>query len=1363
MTLRTLEINEIYDNPANLSQTLITSINNYKLHTYVDTGSSTSLIRSDTLSQVTKKHPVTISKSTINLVTVTGSPIPVIGTVVLNLKLGNEQMKHTFHIVEPQGRMKPLLLGLDFLSNFNITLNFNKGCAAINNEKIPFVTKNDLIPPKCEIVVQENISVPPYTEMIVPGFIQIDSLNNPREHLFGNEFIFDPIQLDDFLTIYECAIKPTCTSIPIRVLNEGNENIEIDIGTIIGNLYTLSSQPISDFQLLEPSSDAHLPHKSNDDHQGNNFNQFPQIDLSKTKLTHIQHQQAKMLINEYADIFATKEAPYGKTDLITHTINTGDAEPIKQRAYRCSPKIRDEINKKCEELLEQDLIELSDSPWASPVIMVKKKAIGNEPPTYRMVLDFRAVNKHTIKDSHPVPSLDETIESLAGNHYFSVMDLSSGYHQIPVEPEDRPKTAFTTGTDLFQWKVCPMGLSNAGQCFQRLIEHVFRGMRWSKVVCYLDDICTFGKTFEQQLSNLREVFERLRQANLKLNPKKCQFFCTQINFLGHVVSGAGITPDPRNLDKVANWPRPTNVKGVRGFCSLASYYRRFIKGFSEIAQPLNYLTRKNVPFVWSKECETAFTTLKQALTTHPVVTHPNYTLPWLLYCDASNHSIGSVLSQKGEDGKERVIAYYSSSLDKTQQKWCTYDREFYAIIQSVRRFKHYLRESKFTIITDHRPLLSLPKLDLTTDLTGKRTRWALELDPLDYQVKHRSGTKHSNADSLSRYPSDHDKDDDDDHNKHVNDHKTSSEHANNDNNTNREYTQVTDEICMLTTEACYMDAYCDDNQDNNDIEESQQSNQEHKSHSESFRINETDLIDMQKKDPNIQRAISWIGNKSKCTFPASQDPYLLGLWKHRDQLTVGDNGLLYKIPTKHSSDDETPKVVIPEHYINHVLHQLHGAPLAGHASARTAVKLAQTHCYWPGMQSDINEYCTLCESCQKHANPIPTLKAPLNPIQKPRRSHIAVDVTEMPITITGYRYILTVTDLFTKYIELYPMKRQTAKSICSVLYDQYIPSHGVPYSLHSDRGAAFESELFQSLMNKCGIDKTRTTSYRPNCNGLVERIHKTIKDHMTRRLHQHGMEPESWIDILGQIKLCYNARVHSTTGFSPYFLEKGEEPLLPINLMLPSPNQQQETKTDYDAYIQNKKQQMQIAFEIVQEQSDIKKQIQAHYYNKSVRFQPYEVNDLVLRKDERRLTKLSPHWLGPYRIIQRIGNEGNLYRIMDANKTTSRPITIHYNKLKPYYQSHVANQQQLQNQSLAKSPIKQICNESKHQLQSESDFTPHVSITTLCPSSQQVSTSVPLVEPRLDNRPINDEHVVRRSNKGRQINLPKRFEDFELN
>ena len=209
------------------------------------------------------------------------------------------------------------------------------------------------------------------------------------------------------------------------------------------------------------------------------------------------------------------------------------------------------INKKCEELREQDLIELSDSPWASPVIMVKKKAIGNEPPTYRMVLDFRAVNKHTIKDSHPVPSLDETIESLAGNHYFSVMDLSSGYHQIPVEPEDRPKTAFTTGTDLFQWKVCPMGLSNAGQCFQRLIEHVFRGMRWSKVVCYLDDICTFGKTFEQQLSNLREVFEWLRQANLKLNPKKCQFFCTQINFLGHVVSGAGITPDPRNLDKVA--------------------------------------------------------------------------------------------------------------------------------------------------------------------------------------------------------------------------------------------------------------------------------------------------------------------------------------------------------------------------------------------------------------------------------------------------------------------------------------------------------------------------------------------------------------------------------------------------------------------------------------------------------------------------------------------------------------------------------------------------------------------------------------------------------------------------------------------
>ncbi len=1329
----TLEYNGLLtDQKINYTQSIFTTVNNHKIHTFIDTGSGASLIRHDTFVHITGSRPVGIISPKISLVSVTGESIKVLGTVTLPITLGSKKVTHTFHIIEPTGRAKPLLLGIDFLNKFGVSIHFTRGYLLIEDRKLYFLRGRDLKPPLYQVTIQKDVSIPPHSELIIFGSFNINPLDNSREIFLGSDAIFESeYPIHDLLQVADSIVKLDDNFVPINIANFSDESINLQTGTIIGSLHPISSTDASDFQFVHHESIPSIDQTTNKCKQ---HQPPPKIDLSHTDLNINQIKQVHDLLNEYADVFSTPEQPFGCTDLIMHSIDTGDSSPVKKRAYRTSPQMRTEIDKKINELLDQDLIEPSDSPWASPIIMVRKKSVGDEPPSYRLVLDTRALNKCTIKDSHPVPCLEETVDSLAGNRYFSVMDLSSGYHQIPMNPRDKEKTAFTTGTDLFQWKRCPMGLCNAGQTFQRLMEKVFRGIRWSKVVCYLDDICTFGKSFNHQLSNLKEVFTRLRAAGLKLNPQKCQFFCSQVTFLGHVVSGEGVSPDPRNLNKVENWPKPTNQTQVRGFCSLASYYRRFIKNFSEIAKPLNKLTQKDVPFVWDSDCEKAFNTLKHSLTSSPIVCHPNYSSPWLLYTDASNDSIGSVLAQKGDDGKERVIAYFSAALNKTEKKWSTFDREFYAIIASVRRFKHYLRDSKFTIITDHRPLLAVRKLDLNTDLTGKRTRWALELDPLDFEIIHKSGSKHANADSLSRYP--HDVVDTgiqqvcaiESTCTHSSRHTASSSGVHNSDN----ITQSIDSCIAHSTS-------------NNDTT----SNFSQDSITDRIDLSETELLRLQSKDKNIMTAISWLDGSTFSRMPPKTNEYLFGLWKQRENLVLGANNLLYKTSINDETEETKLQVVIPQDYIPDLLYQLHGAPLAGHTSTSNALRTASAFCFWPRMASDINEYCLLCESCQRHAKPVPSLKAPLHPIQKPRRSHIAIDITEMPVSTSGHRYILTVTDLFTKYIELFPLRNQTAHTICQTLFDQYIPSHGLPISIHSDKGANFESQLFQDLMKKCGITKTRTTSYRPNCNGQVERLHKTIKDQFTRRMTDHNLDPSSWDTMLGQVKLCYNATVHSTTGFTPFFLDKGEEPLLPIHILFNFPPTTDQS--DYGSYASDLESKLKVAYDLVKIYSDECKQQQAHYYNKSTRFNPYEVDELVMLFNNRRPTKLTPNWLGPYKVMSR-NHDGTLYQILDTTKSNARSLTVHYNKLKPFIVSNLAKQRFT---STANTP-------KDHHQRRQSPPHPDLQQNIEAPKVTITATPRSPVPHNEENAPESADIQLPPSSYGRTRKLPSKLNDFVL-
>ena len=286
-------------------------------------------------------------------------------------------------------------------------------------------------------------------------------------------------------------------------------------------------------------------------------------------------------------MFSTGDTDLGRTNRVEHQINLSDPIPFKERHHRIPPHLYDEVKRHIQDMLEADVIRESVSPFASPVVLVRKKD-----GKLRFCVDYRKLNSRTIKDSHPLPRIDETLDSLAGAKYFSSLDLKAGYWQVEVAEADKAKTAFTAGPlGFYEFNVMPFGLVNAPATFQRLMQATLGDLHLNQCLLYLDDIIVFSKTFDDHLTNLERVFQRLKDANLKLKPSKCSFLHQEVKYLGHLVSRDGIRPDPDKISALMKWPAPTSVKEVRQFLGFAGFYRKFVKDFAKVARPLHDLTK----------------------------------------------------------------------------------------------------------------------------------------------------------------------------------------------------------------------------------------------------------------------------------------------------------------------------------------------------------------------------------------------------------------------------------------------------------------------------------------------------------------------------------------------------------------------------------------------------------------------------------------------------------------------------------------------------------------------------------------------------------------------------------------------------
>ncbi|UYV64719.1 K02A2.6-like [Cordylochernes scorpioides] len=586
--------------------------------------------------------------------TVTGDTAPIEGELDVDIRLGGTRFDHRVLVADIEDEF---ILGMDIIREHGFTFDPTQGILRLGDESFVLSTEGE----KCEgvrLFACENGCVSGNCEGVI--------MTVAEAPLGSGVGLIEPTcDARQNLLVARAIVKTADKKVPVRLANVFPSGISIRKGDFLA--------------VCSPISRIATAEGTNCQSKVNRVGQT-KLEIDLKDLTEDEARMARAFIKKNQDAFSTGNGKLGRTDLVQHKIYTGNARPVRQPPRRVPMAKRDEVVGLLHKLKQDGVIEESNSPWSSPVVLVTKKDGST-----RFCVDYRKLNEVTKKDSYPLPRIDDTLTTLAGSSWFSTLDLKSGYWQVGVHPADREKTAFSTRNGLYQFTVMPFGLCNAPATFERLMELVLRGLTWKTCLVYLDDVMVMGRTFGEHLKNLQEIFNRFKAANLGLNPGKCQLFQRKVEFLGHTVSAKGIQTSESKILAIRDWPKPKDKHELRSFLGLCTYYRRFVEGYADIAAPLHRLTEAKSAFHWSQDCENAFVTLKGGLCSSPVLVYPQPGMRFVLDTDASNSGIGAVLSQV-QDGEERVIEYYSKILTKPERNYCATRGELLAIVRSVEHF-----------------------------------------------------------------------------------------------------------------------------------------------------------------------------------------------------------------------------------------------------------------------------------------------------------------------------------------------------------------------------------------------------------------------------------------------------------------------------------------------------------------------------------------------------------------------------------------------------------------------------------------------------------------------------------------------------
>ena len=825
-------------------------------------------------------------------------------------------------------------------------------------------------------------------------------------------------------------------------------------------------------------------------------------------------QKFEELCEEYGEAFSKNNEDIGRTKLVKMDIDTGDSPPVSSRPYTLPLKHYEWVQREIESLERAGVITKSMSKWASSIVVVPKKSAPREPPKRRLCVNFRKVNELQQEvitagktkgqiSIHPLPKIDEMYAKLKGAKVFSTIDLRSGYHHIALGKSSRAKTAFVMPFGKYEFLMVPFGLAQAPAYFQLLMNKVLKGLKFA--MTYLDDIIIFSQDELQHLEHLEIVFSCLREAGLKMKCSKCDFFKSEIHYLGHLISPEGISPLPNKLNSIRHMPVPNSAKEIKQFLGLTGYYRKFVPRFADISRPLTTLTKKDAKFEWTSACQKSFELLKEALCGEPVLKYADTSKPYTLYTDASKYGWAGVLTQPHTmtiDGKstttDHPVAFISGLFRGSQLNWAALTKEAFAIYMSVKKLSVYLTDAQILLRSDHK---LLEKFLLKNTLNSKVNNWAMELEAFNIQFDYIKGSNNILADTLSHLIA------------------------------------IDPDTPTTPEEPGYEFGYAI-------FEEFP------KVQTKTYEVNEV-IVGTDRKiiknDPELQNSLQCIQNPiapqilrklqqqdsnieiSKCKLQNNR--------LDKEYYSLDENELLMRKVI--DGGHEFHAIYLPSLLIFQVLRTAHD-DLGHNGFPRTYAALKRVF-FWKGMKEDIRKHCKTCATCQLHKlENVKFERKIFKPSLQPM-DFICMDLIGEfhPLTSRGHHYALTAVCMLTGFTWCVPLKTKTAEEVAKAYMDHIYSNFGGSIKILTDNGTEFKNKLFKEVVEKLGTEfSIHSPPYRPQSNGKIEGFHRFLKmcigKHINYRLE--------WDELTPMATACYNFFPNCNARESAFFVMFGRDP-----------------------------------------------------------------------------------------------------------------------------------------------------------------------------------------------------------------------------
>ncbi len=928
---------------------------------------------------------------------------------------------------------------------------------------------------------------------------------------------------------------------------------------------------------------------------------------------------------EYRDVFEKKNAdtlPQHRPYDCGIELQEG-AQPPFGPIYGLSQNELAALRDYLDENLAKNFIRHSKSPAGAPILFVKKKD-----GSLRMCVDYRGLNKVTIKNRYPLPLISGLLDQLGQARIYTKIDLRGAYNLVRIKEGDEWKTAFRTRYGHFEYNVMPFGLTNAPAIFQHLMNDIFREYLDDFVVCYLDDILIFSKNEEDHINHVRLVLEKLRTAGLYAKMEKCVFHQPQVEFLGYIISGKGLSMDPKKIQTVIDWKNPATVRDVQCFLGFANFYRIFIQNYSKIAAPLTRLTCKD-KLEWNAEADQAFEALKKAFTTAPILTHPDFQKPFFLETDASDFALGAVLSQPDKDGRLHPVAFHSRKFTAAEINYEIHDKELLAIVNSFQEWRHFLEGAQHPVVvyTDHKNLEYFMSAKV---LNRRQARWSISLSRFNFVITYRPGSQQIRSDALSRraYLAPKEGDAAYDQQKTI--------------LIKPEQLQLKTVRTTTSVDASFLQ----------DIRVSLQSdplalklkNNVGVSNPREFpspdsQVPDSEVIDSE--SPNQPTPSSRV-SRPRETTQDDIDPR----FQFRDGLLYYQ-GLLY----------------VPEGPCRlRVLQSRHDFPSAGHFGYNKTMELLSRDFWWPQMWKTVKDYVTTCDTCSRSKIPRHRPYGLLQPLPIPETpwTSISMDfIVDLPPSKT-FDSIFVVVDRLTKMAHFIPChKTVTGEETARLFVDNVYRFHGLPNDIISDRGTQFTSKFWQSLFKILGVEIKLSSAYHPQTDGQTERINQVLEQYLRCSINYHQ---DNWVDLLPLAEFAYNNTLQGSIQQTPFFANYGHHPRFDqFNLNI----SENPAATDLATRLSDIQKQMKQSLLEAQEH-------QKTNADKSRKEHPkISIGDKVwlLRrnlKTRRPSDKLDYRRLGPFPVVKQINKVA--YRLELPTSMKIHPV-FHVSLLEPYKES----------------------------------------------------------------------------------------------